>query len=66
MSLLHFLFGKPTQKEWARVKVVKSRKTWKVNRASISLDAAEVLESEGYKNAICQVRNLEADNLWGC
>ena len=38
MSLLHLLFGKPTQDDWDRVRDVKSRKTWKVVRGGIGLD----------------------------
>lgn len=66
MSLLHLLFGKPTQDEWERAKAVKSRKTWKVVYGGIGLDAAEVLESQGYKDALHQVRKMEADHSWAC
>ena len=66
MSLLHWLFGKPTQDDWERVKDVKSRRTWKVVYGGIGLDAAEVLESAGYKDAIRQVHKLEIDDSWAC
>ncbi|WP_439862638.1 hypothetical protein [Pseudomonas antarctica] len=66
MKVLHLLFGKPTQNDWNCVKDVKLRNTWKVHRASISLDAAEVLASEGYQEAICQVRKMENDHSWAC
>lgn len=66
MPLLHLLFGKPTHDEWERVKDVKSRKTWKVVYGGIGLDACEVLESPGYKDAIDQIRKMEADHSWVC
>lgn len=66
MSLLHLLFGKPTQDEWERVKAVKSYRTWKLYDCGIGVDAAEVAESENYKEAIRQVRQMEADDSWAC
>lgn len=66
MSLLHLLFGKPTQDEWERVKAVKSYRTWKLYDCGIGVDAAEVAESENYKEAIRQARQMEADDSWAC
>ncbi|MGF6094971.1 hypothetical protein [Pseudomonas sp. 18175] len=66
MSLLHLLFGKPTQDEWERVNAVKSYRTWKLYDCGIGVDAAEVAESENYKEAIRQVRQMEADDSWAC
>ncbi|HEC56090.1 MAG TPA: hypothetical protein ENI30_14040 [Gammaproteobacteria bacterium] len=66
MSLLDLLFGKPTQDDWERVKDVKSRKTWKIVQGGIGLDAAEVVESQGYRDAIRQVRQMEAEDSWAC
>ncbi len=66
MNLLHLLFGKPTQADWDRVRDVKSRKTWKVVSGGIGLDAAETLASPEYKEAVRQVRKMEAENSWAC
>ena len=66
MSLLHLLFGKPTQDDWDRVRDVKSRQTWKVVRGGIGLDAAEIMASPQYQEAVRQVRNMEANHLWAC
>lgn len=66
MSLLHWLFGKPTQDDWARVDAVKSYKTWKLYDCGIGVDAAEVAESENYKAAVRQVRKMEVGDSWVC
>lgn len=66
MSLLHLLFGKPTQDDWDRVRDVKSRKTWKLVRGGIGLDIDEVIASEGYKDAVRQAQKMESDHSWAC
>ena len=66
MSLLHWLFGKPTQDDWERVEAVKSYKTWKTYDCGIGVDAAEVAESENYKAAVRQVRKMEVGDSWVC
>lgn len=67
MNLLHLLLGEPTQDDWDRVKAVKSHKTWKLDEfGGIGVDAAEVAESERFKDALKQVRKMEADDSWAC
>ncbi|WP_448652012.1 hypothetical protein ACSHWC_30320 [Pseudomonas fluorescens] len=66
MNLLHLLCGKPTQDDWDRVKAVKSYKSWKLYDCGIGVDAAEVAQSQNYKDAIRQVRQMEVDDIWAC
>lgn len=67
MSLLHLFFGKPTQDDWDRAKAVKSLKTIKVVGGHfVSIDTSEIMASQNYKEAIRQIRKMEADESWGC
>ena len=67
MSLLHLFFGKPTQDDRDRAKAVKSLKTIKVVGGHfVSIDTSEIMASQNYKEAIRQIRKMEADESWGC
>ena len=62
----HLLRSKPTPDEMATAKAVKSLKTWKITGRYISLDPAEIMASESYRNAIHQIRKMETDDSWAC
>lgn len=66
MSLLHLLFGEPTQDDRERVKAVQSYKTWKLHDCGIGVDAAEIAESAHYKEAMRQAAQIEVDDSWAC
>lgn len=65
---LYSLFaGKPTQDDLDTVKAIKSKRTMRiVGEWGISVSAEEVMESDAYKEAIRQVRKMEADDTWAC
>lgn len=65
---LYSLFaGKPTQDDWDTVEAIKSKRTMRIEGEwGISVSAEEVMESEAYKEAIRQVRKMEANDSWAC